>query len=60
MDLTRSKPELVLENGILRQQVTLPKRQVKCRAFTGRHCVPFVLLTGKLQMSKQAPVIVQP
>lgn len=34
VDLTRARTELVLENALLRQQLMLLKRQVKCPALT--------------------------
>ena len=46
MDLTRSKPELGLENVLLRQQLIVLKRQVKRPALTGRDRVLFVLLAS--------------
>jgi putative transposase len=60
MDLTRSKPELVLENMLLRQQLIVLKRQVKRPALSWRDRTLFVLLASKLSTWKQALVIVQP
>jgi hypothetical protein len=60
MDLTRSKPELVLENMLLRQQLIVLKRQMKRPALTGRDRVLLVLLASKLRTWKHALVIVQP
>ena len=60
MDLTRSKPELVLENMLLRQLLIVLKRQVKRPALTRRDRTLFVLLGSKLRTWKQALVIVQP
>jgi len=60
MDLTRSKPELVLENMLLRQQLIVLKRQVKRAALTRRDRTLLVLLASKLRTWKQALVIVQP
>jgi len=60
MDLTRSKPELVLENILLRQQLIVLKRQVKRPALSWRDRTLFVLLASKLPTWKQALVIVQP
>lgn len=48
-DLTRSKPELVLENMFLRQQLIVLKRQVKRPALTWRDRTRFVLLASKLR-----------
>jgi transposase InsO family protein len=60
VDLTRSKPELVLENILLRQQLVVLKRQVKRPALTWRDRALFVLLTSKLPTWKESLVIVQP
>jgi putative transposase len=60
MDLTRTKSELLLENMLLRQQLIVLKRQVKCPALTWRDRTLFVLLASRLRMWKQALVIVQP
>ena len=60
VDLTRSKPQLVLENMLLRQQLIVLKRQVKRPALTWRDRTLFVLLARKLRTWKQALVIVQP
>jgi hypothetical protein len=60
VDLMRSKPELVLENLLLRQQLIVLRRQVKRPALTGRDRVLLALLTSKLRTWKQALVIVQP
>jgi putative transposase len=59
-DLTRSKPELVLENMLLRQQLIVLQRQAKRPALTWRDRTLFVLLASKLPTWKQALVIVQP
>ena len=60
MDLTRSKPELMLENMLLRQQLIVLKRQVKRPALSWRDRTLFVLLASRLGTWKQALVIVQP
>jgi putative transposase len=60
IDLTRSKPELILENMLLRQQLIVLKRQVKRPALSWRDRTLFVLLASKLPTWKQALVIVQP
>ena len=60
MDLTRSKPELLLENMLLRQQLVVLKRQPRHPALTGRDRTLFVLLESKLPHWKRALVIVQP
>ena len=60
LDLTRSKPELVLENILLRQQLIVLIRQVRRPALSWRDRSLFVLLASKLPTWKQALVIVQP
>jgi len=60
MDLTRSKPELILENLLLRQQLIVLKRQVRRPALTWRDRTLFVLLASRLPTWKEAFVIVQP
>jgi putative transposase len=60
MDLTRSKPELVLENMLLRQQLIVLQRKAKRPALTWRDRTLFVLLASKLLHWKEALVIVQP
>jgi putative transposase len=60
LDVTRSKPELVLENMLLRQQLIVLKRQVKRPVLTWRDRMLFVLLVSRLRTWKQALVIVQP
>jgi transposase InsO family protein len=60
MDLTRSKPELILENLLLRQQLIVLKRQVRRPALTWRDRTLFVLLASRLPTWKEALVIVQP
>ena len=59
-DLTRSKPELVLENMLLRQQLIVLQRQAKRPALTWRDRTLFVLVASKLPHWKEALVIVQP
>jgi putative transposase len=60
LDLTRSKPELLLENMLLCQQLVVLKRQAKRPALTGRDRTLFVLLASKLPHWKHALLIVQP
>jgi putative transposase len=60
MDLTRSKPELILENILLRQQLIVLKRQGRRPPLTWRDRTLFVLLASKLPTWKEALVIVQP
>jgi putative transposase len=60
MDLTRSKPELILEKILLRQQLIVLKRQMKRPALTWRDRTLFVLMASRLRTRKQVLVIVQP
>jgi putative transposase len=60
LDITRSKSELVLENALLRQQLIVLKRRIKCPKLTWRDRTLFVLLSSKLRTWKNALVIVQP
>jgi transposase InsO family protein len=60
VDLTRSKPELVLENAFLRQQLIILNRHVKRPAMTPRDRVLLVFLARKLHSWKQALIVVQP
>jgi putative transposase len=60
LDITRSKPELVLENALLRQQLIVLKRRIKRPTLSWRDRALFVLLVSKLRTWKNALVIVQP
>jgi putative transposase len=60
LDMTRSKSELLLENALLRQQLTVLQRQVQRPKLSWRDRALFVLLASKLRSWKQALVIVQP
>src|SRR5258706_16467016 len=59
-DLPRSKTELVLENALLRQQLTVLDRQVKRPTFSWKDRWLIVLLASKLPTWRQALLIVQP
>jgi putative transposase len=59
-DSARGKPELVLENAFLRQQLIILKRRGKRPTLTQHDRVLFVLLASKLRSWRQAMVIVQP
>jgi putative transposase len=59
-DLARSKPELVAENALLRQQIIMLKRQVKRPACTKKDRILLVLLARAVRAWKQALFIVQP
>ena len=59
-DLARSKPQLVAENLLLRQQLVVLNRSVKRPHFTPAERGFFVLLASKLQTWKEALLIVKP
>ena len=59
-DLARSKPQLVAENLLLRQQLIVLQRSVKRPRFTPAERGLFVLLASKLQSWKEALLIVKP
>jgi transposase InsO family protein len=58
--MTRSKQELVLENALLRQQLSVLQRQIQRPKLSWRDRTLIVLLTSKLRSWRQALVIVQP
>ena len=58
-DLARSKPELVAENALLRQQIIMLKRQVKRPACTKTDRI-LVLLARAVRAWKQTLLIIQP
>ncbi len=60
LDLTRSKPELLLENALLRQQLMILQRQIKKPRLTRRDRLSLLLIPSRLQSWKQALVIVKP
>jgi putative transposase len=60
LDMTRSKQELVLENALLRQQLSVLQRQIRRPKLSWRDRALIVLLTSKLRSWRQALVIVQP
>jgi putative transposase len=59
-DLGRSKSELMAENALLRQQLSILKRQVKRPACTKADRLLLVLLARVVRTWKQALLIVQP
>jgi len=59
-DLSRSKPELIVENALLRQQLIILKRQVKRPACTKTDRMLLVLLARLVRSWNQALLIVQP
>ncbi len=60
MDLARSKPELVAEHALLRQQLIVLQRTVKRPRFTKADRVLLVLLASKLRAWWEALLIVKP
>src|SRR5260221_10481551 len=59
-DLLRPKPELVLENALLRQQVIILQRGVKRPQVTNTERRLLVLLASRLRAWRQALVVVKP
>ncbi len=59
-DLARSKPQLIAENMVLRQQLIVLNRSVKQPRFTQTDRALFVLLASRLQTWRDALLIVKP
>lgn len=59
-DLSRSKPELIAENALLRQQLIILRRQVKRPACNKADRTLLILLARLVRNWKQALLIVQP
>ncbi len=59
-DLTRSKPQLVAENTLLRQQLLVLRRGVRRPRCTSGDRALLVLLAGRVRTWRQALLIVQP
>ncbi len=59
-DLAHSKPQLVAENLLLRQQLSVLNRSVKRPRFTATDRGLFVLLASRVQTWKSALLIVKP
>jgi putative transposase len=59
LDMTRSKQELVLENALLRQQLSVLQRQIRRPKLSWRDRTLIILLTSKLRSWRQALVIIQ-
>ena len=59
-DLPRTKPELLLENALLRQQVIILRRGVRRPRCTPTDRALLVLLASRLRTWRQALLIVQP
>jgi putative transposase len=60
LDLARSKPELVTENMLLRQQLIVLNRTGKRPAFTKMDRMFLVLLASKIRSWKDALLIIKP
>ncbi len=54
LDLTRSKPECLLENALFRQQLVILERQVNKLLLTRRDRLSLLLLASRLPSWKQA------
>jgi len=59
-DLVRTKPQLIAENALLRQQLIVLNRSVKRPRFTTTDRTLLVLLASRVPAWKQAVLIVQP
>jgi len=59
IDLSRSKPELVAENALFRQQLIILRRQVKRPVCTKMDRMLLVLLASMVRTWKQALFIIQ-
>ncbi len=59
-DLARSKPELIAENALLRQQLIVLRRSVKRPQLTRRDRLLLVFLASKVRSWKNALLIVRP
>jgi len=59
-DLGKSKPQLIAENALLRQQLIVLRRQVKRPTFTRTDRILLVLLARLVRTWQQALLVVQP
>ncbi len=59
-DLARSKPELIVENALLRQQLVILRRSVKRPRCSPADRTLLVLLASRLHMWRQSLLVVQP
>src|SRR5215213_1321014 len=59
-DLARTKPELVAENALLRQQLLILRRHAKRPRCTPADRALLVLLASRLRTWRQALLLVQP
>jgi transposase InsO family protein len=60
LNVTRSKPELLLENALLRQQLVILQRQAKKPHLTRRDRLFLLLLASRLPSWRQALLILKP
>jgi putative transposase len=60
LDVCRSKPELLVENALLRQQLIVLRRQVNRPRLNNADRALLVLLAGRLRTWRNALLIVQP
>jgi len=59
-DLLRGRAQLLAENALLRQQLLVLRRGVKCPAVTPADRALLVLLAGRVRAWRQARLLVQP
>jgi hypothetical protein len=59
-DLLRGKPDLLIENALLRQQLLVLRRSVKRPVLTSADRTLLVLLAGRLRCWRAALLIIQP
>jgi putative transposase len=59
-DATKSKPELIAENALLRQQLIVLKRQVKQVRLKGHERLLLMVLASKVRAWRQALLLVKP
>ena|SRR5579871_5424218 len=59
-DLLRSKPDLLIENALLRHQLVVLRRSGKRPVLTPADSTLLVLLTGRLRTWRQALLIIKP
>src|SRR5215210_2495126 len=59
-DLARTKPQLVAENALLRQQLLILRRQTKRPRCTPADRALLVLLAGRVRAWRHALLLVQP
>jgi hypothetical protein len=59
-DLVRTKPELIAENALLRQQLIILRRSVKRPRCTAADRTLLVLLASRLRAWRQSLLIIQP